>query len=391
MALPIFGGPMKKSRLDRQQDFLLNFLRPLVYIWMRLDAKRKVTAGEGVNFKRKEPFVMLANHTFLFDVVHVPLRFRNVPFIIASQTLFTKQPAKFFVTQVAHVIPKSKGKSDMQTIRKTFEVVSKGYPILIFPEGDTTFFGETGYIEPSTMKLVKKLGLDIITCNVKGGYYSKPRWATGKRKNRQVELDYQLTIPKEELKSLSVEDISQRINQALYHNAYLYQQEKRIPHPGKTLAEGIENVIYVCPKCRSLNSFESHGNEFHCTSCKTQGTIDSYGFIQGFEYDNLIAWNQFQRQFRDALLQSEVSSSGLLSYLKVEDESQVILGNVDVVYRNQHLEFSGSFEAILPIEDITNATITLRRDLGFTYQEKNYLIKMDRYAQSFLRILQDKY
>ena len=100
---------MKKTRLDKQQNFLLFLIKPLVYLWMWLDAKRIVKKDKSVNFNRKEPYVMLANHTFLFDVVHVPLRFRKVPFIIASQTLFTKQPSKFLVSQVAHVIPKSKG------------------------------------------------------------------------------------------------------------------------------------------------------------------------------------------------------------------------------------------------------------------------------------------
>lgn len=109
---------MKKSRKDIQQDVLLKLLKPLVYIWMWLDAKRKVHKGEGIDFRRKDPYIMLANHTYLFDVVHVPLRFKKTPFIIASQTLFTKQPTKFLVSQVAHVIPKSKGRSDLTQSRK---------------------------------------------------------------------------------------------------------------------------------------------------------------------------------------------------------------------------------------------------------------------------------
>ena len=122
-------------------------LRPLVYLWMRKDSKRKVYKGEGVFFNRKEPFVMLANHTFMFDVIHVPLRFRTVPFIVANQTLFKKKATKFLVSQVAHVISKQKGQSDTATVRDLISAVKRRYPILIFPEGDTTFFGETGYIE----------------------------------------------------------------------------------------------------------------------------------------------------------------------------------------------------------------------------------------------------
>jgi len=382
---------MKKTRLDHQQDFLLATLRPLVYLWMRIDAKRTIHLDPRLSFRRKEPFVMVANHTFLFDVVHVPLRFRNVPFIIASQTLFTKQPAKFLVSQVAHVIPKAKGKSDIATIMNIFNAVKKGYPILIFPEGDTTFYGETNYIEESTMKLIKKLKLDVVTCNVKGGYLSKPRWATGKRRNRRIELDYKLEIPKERLEELSPDEIGVIINKALYHNAYEYQREKMIPHPGKRLAEGIENVVYVCPHCESINTIVSDRNEIFCSACKKEGYIDKYGFIHGFKFDNLIDWDRYQRDFTDKLRESVITSQAEMFYLKMETGEQIPVGEVIVKYENRALHISGAHEESLPIEDITNATVTLRRDLGFAYQDRHFILKLDKYNAAFLRILQDKY
>ncbi|MDD4183915.1 MAG: 1-acyl-sn-glycerol-3-phosphate acyltransferase [Candidatus Izemoplasmatales bacterium] len=382
---------MQKTKRDRQQDFWLQTLRPLVYIWMRIDAKRKVNCDPLIDFKRKEPYVMLVNHTFMFDVVHVPLRFKNVPFIIASQTLFTRQPAKFFVTQIAHVIPKSKGKSDIQTIRSIFNAVKKGYPILIFPEGDTTFYGETGYIEESTMKLIKKLGIDVLTCNVKGGYLSKPRWATSKRKNRRIELNYKLEIPKEKLKDLTVEEISDIIHKALYHNDYEYQRQMMIPHPGKRLAEGLENIVYICPHCESVNTIETNKNVIRCTACKKEGYIDKFGFINNFVFDNLLDWNKFQRRFSDKLYQSTIESKGFLSFLNMEDESQVLIGEVDLLYRDENFYLSGAHEEEIPIVDIENPTVTLRRDLGFKFKEKHYIIRLEHYSAAFLRLLQEKY
>lgn len=382
---------MKKRRIDKQQDFLMSSIRPLVRIWMRMDAKRRVTLKDGVSFKRKEPFVMLANHTFLFDVIHVPLRFKNVPFIVASQTLFKKQPTKFLVTQVAHVIPKSKGASDTSTVRELIGSIKRGYPVLIFPEGDTTFYGETGYIEESTMKLIKKLGVDVVTCNVKGGYLSKPRWATGKRKHRQVSFEYKLTITKEQIKTLDLTQINDMIKEALYHNDYQYQRQVMIPHPGKKLAEGIENVVYVCPFCEAINTIESKGNFIRCNACNHEGIMDSYGFIQNFRFDNLIDWNHFQRGFSKKLRESTIKSSGYLNYLRTEDDFLEPVGRIEIEYREHKFYLSGALELEIPIQEITNATITLRRDFGFVWNHRHYLIKLDRYGASLLRIVQDKY
>ncbi len=382
---------MKKSRKDKQQDFIMTLLRPLVYIWMWLDAKRKVYRTDKVNFRRKEPYVLLGNHTYLFDVVHVPLRLRKVPFIIASQTLFTKQPTKFLVTQVAHVIPKSKGKSDMNTIRKVFDSVAKGYPILIFPEGNTTYYGETEYIESSTMKLLKKLGLDVMTCNVKGGFLSRPRWGKGKRGRHHIELYYDITITKDEIKNLSVEEIGKIVNKALYYNAYEDQREKMISHPGKHLAEGLEDVVYVCPHCQAINTIETSGNEITCTSCHAKGHIDKYGFIHGFKFDNLVDWNHFQRQHSEKLRDTRIEAEGFLSFLEVKNETQDPVGRVRIVYDNGEIQITGAADIKIPVSEITNPTMTLRRDFGFEYDGKHYMLKMDSSGAQFLRAVQDKY
>lgn len=382
---------MKKTYKDIQQNILLTLIKPLVYIWMWLDASRKVHLGKGVNFNRKEPYIMLANHTFMFDVVHVPLRFRIVPFIIASQTLFTKQPEKFLVSQVAHVIPKAKGKSDLKAVMQIYSVIKRGYPVLIFPEGNTTFYGETGHIEKATMKLIKKLGLDVITCQVKGGYLSKPRWATGKRRRRKIELFYNKTISKEEIKDMSVDEVSRLIHNALKHNDYDYQRDKMFAHPGKALAEGIENVVYICPHCQAVNTIVSDHNKILCTACKKEGHMDQYGFIHGFKFDNLIDWNLYQRQFTEKLRQTTITTQGFLNYMLPETEAQVPIGRITLVYENGHIGITGALESAIPIEDMQNPNITLRRDFGFTYKDKHYLINLDKYGASFLRIVQDKY
>ncbi|MDD3123628.1 MAG: 1-acyl-sn-glycerol-3-phosphate acyltransferase [Candidatus Izemoplasmatales bacterium] len=382
---------MKKTRLDIQQDILLTLIKPIVYIWMWMDSKRIVKKDPAFNFRRKEPYVMLANHTFLFDVIHVPLRLRPVPFIIASQTLFTKQPSKFLVSQVAHVIPKSKGRSDASAIINIFGAVKRGYPILIFPEGDNTFYGETNYIEESTMKLIKKLKLDVITCNVKGGYLSKPRWATGKRKHRQVVLEYKLEIPKERLIKLSLEEVNNIVVKALYNNDYEYQRQVMVPHPGKKLAEGIENAVYVCPHCEAINTITSSGNMIKCSSCQKEGFIDSFGFIHDFMFDNLIDWDKFQKNFTAKLRDSVIKSTGFMSFLTMENDEQVPIGLIELEYSNQQIHITGAYTDSFPVSLVTNATITLRRDFGFICNEKHYLIKLDHYGASFLRIVQDKY
>jgi 1-acyl-sn-glycerol-3-phosphate acyltransferase len=358
---------------------------------MFFDAKTKYYLHDGISFSRKEPYIMLANHTFLFDVIHVPLRFKKVPYIVASQTLFTKQPTKFLLTKVAHAIPKSKGTSDIRTAKMLISSIKKGYPLLIFPEGNTTFNGETNYIEESTYKLIKKLKVDVITCTVSGGYLSKPRWALGKRKNRRIEMHYRKAIKKEDLKSMSLEDIQSVIKETLYNNDYEYQRQAMIKHPGKELAKGLENFAYVCPECQAINSIETSGNSIRCNKCDTLGEIDSYGFIKGFKFDNLIDWDQYQKDFKSDLLESTFSTSGEILYADYETGLRDKIGHVTMTYKEHSFIFSGDLELSMPLEEVKNPTITLRRNFNFMFRDKAYVVKLEGYVFSFLRVAQNKY
>ena len=382
---------MKRTRRDKRKDFFLAIIRQIAKIWMFFDAKSKYIFEDSFDRKRKDPYILLANHTFMFDVVHVPIRLRKVPFIVAQHNLFTKQPLKFVLEEIAHAIPKSKGTSDIRTAKELIGAVRKGYPICIFPEGNTTFNGETNYIEPSTMKLIKKLKIDVVACKVEGGYLSKPRWATSKRKNRRVKFTYKIIISKEELKELSVEEISEIVNRELYSNDYDYQRQAKIKHPGKNKAEGLENILYTCPECESFGTIFTKGDQILCTHCKTKGRVDDYGFLEGFRFDNTVDWDNWQRQYDEELVNQVIESKALIYDVNDEDLSRDYLGEITIKYKNRKFILSGVIDLEMDFEDIKNTTVTLRRNFNINYKDKHYLIKIDQYVTSFLRVIQSKY
>ncbi len=381
---------MEKTKKDKRIDFFMNFIIPLAKLWMLFDSK---VTREYIDFDRKtkEPYVMLGNHTFLFDVVQVPLTLKKTPFIVANQNLYTKQPLKFILNEVAHTIPKSKGSSDLRTAKELIRAVKKNYPILIFPEGDTTFTGETNYIEESTMKLIKKLKVDVVACKISGGYLSKPRWATSKRKNRRANLVYNRIIKKEDLKSLSLEEISKIVNEELYHNDYEYQREVMIKHPGKNKAEGLENILYSCPNCNSKSTLKTNGDNIECTACGTVGTVNDYGFIENFKYDNTVEWDHWQKANTDELREAIFDSDAKAFKLNNENQSREYLGDVNIEYKEHKFIITGALNITVNVDEIKNVIVTLRRNLSFTVNDVRYLLKINQFVISFLRVAQTKY
>ena len=380
---------MKKTTKDRFSDIALRILRPIGFVWMRLDIQKKLTSY--VDFSRKEPFVLVGNHTYLFDVVQIAIHFKITPAIVAQEYLLSAKGLRWLLLNVAKVIPKSKGSADVRTIRKIMQYVKKGYPIMLMPEGDSTFFGRTGYIEPSTGKLIKKLNLDVILAKNKGGYLSRPRWATALRGNRYIDLTYSTLLTKEQVASMTADQIQQELEAGLQHNDYEWQHQSKHKFSGERMAEGFDNVIYRCPVCGAFHSFVVKQNEIQCQSCKTVATMDEYGFVSGFGLATMVELDESQRHFDEELKQTTFQTTATLQYVDNVNFKRTKPVPVDVAYHENILHIKGKMVIEIPIEELINPVITMRRNLTFEYDDQTYLIKLDRFAMSFLRVVQSKY
>jgi len=190
---------------------------------------------------------------------------------------------------------------------------------------------------------------------------------------------------------MSLQEIEDTIKKALYNNDYEYQRKQMIKHPGKNKAVGFENVVYICPECEEINSIVTDQDKIICEHCHTEGFINDYGFIEGFKFDNLVEWDQFQRRFNEQLRQSYVETGADLYYADFTTKKNHLVGRVTILYKDGNLEFTGALNEVIPTFEIKNPTITLRRNLNFSYQDRDFFIRLDSKAAYFLRIAQDKY
>jgi len=380
---------MKKTWRDRFSDVMLSLLRPIGFIWMRFDAQKKVTST--VDFHCKDPFLLLGNHTYTLDVVHLALPFRVTPAIISQEFLLSAPGLRWPLKHIAKVIPKSKGVSDIRTIRLILTYVKKGYPIMIMPEGDSTFFGRTGAIEPATAKLVKKLNLDVVIAKTRGGYLSKPRWAKRSRRGRYLEIHYDTLFTKEQISNLSVDEIDSQLVAALEHDDYQWQEQAQHLYQGDRLAEGFENVIYRCPECGAFHSFEVEGSTIRCSACQTTGQMNEYGFIEGFSCRTITEFEDAQKPYHKELRKQTFQSAATLSYVNHEARKRTKPFPVQVAYQAGEIHIKHKSVETISVKDIVNPVLVMRRNLTFEANNKVYLIKLDRFAMSFLRALQSKY
>jgi len=260
-----------------------------------------------------QPVLILANHNCAMDPFMLSISFRRPIFFVASDHIFRLGIVSSIIRFLVAPIPIVKSQIDLRTIRTIMSVMKDGGAVCLFPEGNRSFNGRTGWFPPSTGKLVRQLKSTVLIYRYEGGYMSFPRWALYKRKGlmqgrvvRQIEPD--------QLAEMTPEAINEIIRQDLSLDAFAEQRsDRRVRYHGKRLAEALERALFVCPKCGRLATLHSCEDRFFC-SCGLAVRYDEFGFFQpddpwtaqqqrdGAFLDTVAAWDDWQKQALIAML-----------------------------------------------------------------------------------------
>lgn len=238
--------------------------------------KRKVLRNEIKG--KKGPFVVIANHEAALDfvnligVIHRPMHF------VISNSFFKTLPITSFLSKLG-VIPKQQFQTTASDMKKMKAVIDGGGILVIYPAGLMCEDGLSTPIPTATYKFLKWIKADIYVAKTSGTYFSMPKWAKGIRPGRTY-MDIYKLFSKAELNSLEVPKIKEVTEKALLFDAYREQEDFKVLYKNGDNIEGLQNVLYMCPNCKSeftLNVKEK--NTIYCSSCGFAHKSDKLAFL----------------------------------------------------------------------------------------------------------------
>jgi len=301
---------------------------------------------------RQPPFLILANHSCVWDPFLVNALVPHGIHYVVTDASFRSSLVRLGLSLVGG-IRKTKGMSDIDSMKNIMRVKERGGVIGIFPEGQNTWDGHSLPIVPSTAKLAKVLRIPVITARVAGAYFSRPRWARGPREGR-IEIRFDQALSPGELKTLSPEEIHARISEHLDHDDTEFNRSAGIPFHGRARAEYLERALFVCPECRTIAALRSEGANLDCTACgyrvyfSLRGTFAAVN--NALRFDSIRSWNLWQvREYADQL--DEYLSNGRSEPFLIEDGVDVKIG-----YRSRPLKPFGSGKLQLHSESLVLLT-----------------------------------
>ena len=340
------------------------------------------------------PCIIMANHTTEVDMLMVGSACSKFMYFVCGEHLLRSKYAKLIV-KYFDPITEFKGAIGTGAVREILRRTKAGYNVMIFPEGSRSFNGETVPLSSSIGKLVKKSGAGLVTYHMQGGYFIAPRWAYTFRKGPASGKVVHVYSP-DDLKAMSVQEVTDIINTDLYENAYDTQRKAPQKYTGERLAEGIENYLLICPECGAYDSLESHGNEFSCTCCGKKAVYTEEGFLDGdFRYDSVYDWGKWvaekfaqDQRGRDP---SELlfTETDVKLYKITPEHEQIDLMTGTMTVYSDRLEFE---DKVFPFAEMpTVSMLYYGKTLLFTFDGTYYGITGEHFHASKCSMLYDLY
>lgn len=294
----------KTARYPISQPIYLTGLIRVLSFFALLFKKHKV---ERINMEGlKPPYMILSNHmSFVdFELTALGTRMDKVNNVVNIDGYYKRA----WLMEWIGAICTRKYTMDLHLLKSIRKVLERGDVLCMYPEARYSPCGTTSYIPESVGMLVKKNKVPVVAVVHRGNYLHSPFWDF--RRKRKVPLHTTMTkiLTPEEIQNMTVDQINDKIKEALTYNDYKYQQDNNILIKEPYRAEGLHKILYQCPSCKTESQMSSKGTEIFCRHCGKRWTLNENGTLKAnegvTEFTQIPDWFEWEREQVTAQVES---------------------------------------------------------------------------------------
>ena len=367
--------------MSKKLNFFSALLRPVGYSVAKL--KFGYTYKKATNLP--ENYIVLSNHVTDYDPILVGLSFKPQMYYVASEHITRWGWIYKVLRFVFEPIIRYKATVAASTVMDILRKVRKGNNVCIFAEGVRTWDGVTAPVVPATAQLIKSARCGLVTYRIEGGYFVSPNWASSgnTRKGRLYGAPVGI-YTKEDLAKMSVEEIDEIIKRDLHEDAYARQKVEMRRYRSKKRAEGMESLIFLCPKCRAHGTLTSKKDTVTCSSCGNSFTYDEYGMLDGIDYKTVYDLNQWQRGELTKDVENNVQyTAPTASLFTIEGHELKTVCECNAHITSEAITIG---DVVIPLSTISDMGIHGRRTLIFSTTDNYYELKVPK-GQNIIKFM----
>ena len=352
--------------MKKRHVFFYKVARILVMIFTKIRFGYKFQVAKNL----PDNYIVISNHATDYDVLFVAMSFKRMMYFVGSSHIsrwgFASKALEFCFAPIMRY----KGASAASAIKEMAKKARKGANVCLFAEGVRTWDGITCPIAPSTAKLIKSLGCGLVTYKITGGYFVSPMWAGATVRKGNLQGAPVSILTKEQLQEMSNEEIYELLKNDLYEDAYERQLAEPQKYKGKNIAEGMENLLFICPECGERDTFQSVDDRVSCKKCGLSFQYDEYGMLKNGPFETLREFAKWQNgKVEEHVAENVVyiAEHATLSTLKQQEDTLVAEGTV--AFSKEGLVCG---DINIPMDSITDLAMHGRRAVVFTADKAYY-------------------
>lgn len=240
--------------------------------------------------------IVLCSHGSFVDFAYAgTLLKKRTPNFIVARLYFYRSLVGNFIRGFG-CFPKSMFTTDLDSAKNCLRVLRFGGILAMMPEARLSTVGKFEDIQDGTFDFLKTAGVPVYTVKIDGSYFAKPKWGGKMRRGALVEATLDKLFDPSELKEMGHDEIKERVEKALYFNDFEWlKNHPEVEYESKKIAEGLENILTLCPSCHSKYSMKTKGNTIECECCGYKNKINSrYEFTHKNPFENFAEWYAWQ-------------------------------------------------------------------------------------------------
>ena len=310
--------PFDRGREPPKQNPLV---LPALWLWCWLMTRPGRLKIEKIGMKGlKPPFLVLATHHAFMDFYVTPLCLFPHRANYVSELEGFEHFGEWPYRQIG-CLGTRKFVRDPALVRNIKRCMDRRGILVLYPEARYANVGTSSALPPSVGKLVKYLGVPVVTLNMRGNYLQSPIWNLRRRKGVRLEATAIQRFTAAEVEQATAEEIQAAVQADLTYDEYMWQSRQGMAVDAPWRAEGLELPLYQCPACGAEFQMASQGADLFCRSCGGRWHMTEYGRLEGVNtgagLPHIPDWYEWER----ARVEEEIDRGTYSLDLRVRIES----------------------------------------------------------------------
>ena len=250
---------------------------------------------------KNEPCLILMNHSSFIDLKIASHIFYPKPYgIVCTSDGFVGFGMNLLMRLIG-CIPTQKFVSDVTLIKDMeYLLKKKKTSVLMYPEASYSFDGTATPLPRKMGVLLKKLGVPVVTVITQGAFARDPLYNCLQKRKVDVRADVTCLFTAEQIKSMTVAQLDEKLDEAFGFDNFAWQQENNIAISEPFRADGLHRILYRCPHCGAEGKTEGKDTTLTCHGCGKVYTLTEKGYLEASDgdirFNHIPDWYQWQRQ-----------------------------------------------------------------------------------------------